>query len=415
MYLGEVDYPKFKALADAFANNSVSIAIEGGAGLGKTSMIEAYARERGLPCITVAVGVWSDPASIVEFGFGVSTDEGGRVKGIVSEDKIPAWAPCYRIDAKTGAKVKTDKTTMGYKVWTDAYGSPEFHPAIVFFDEFSAPRAELQNAILTLALTKKLKNWTLDKGTRFFVAYNSAKRIEFAPFVHKISPALVGNNGRFVELKVKYNPETIIEYVLKDAGITDFWKGFTEKNLRVLDIYNEEKGRKVSPRSYCEMLKALSTGKYDNVNFNAVAETICFALTGEQNSQVLDAFIERVKTYTTFNGEDILSGKVMPDTQIDANCAVKELCNVFMNRIAKKVTLMSAKERKCFETFVKKTYVTGTKDADGADIVSSKKEFLEVIKANLIESDIMHRTEFAFIAGLKDESERKNNEESFEF
>ena len=411
---GIVDYPEFVSIADAFAANDASIALEGGAGMGKTSMIEAYAALKGLPCITVAVGVWNDPACITDFGFGVQMKE-GHISGINSEDKVPAWAPVWRIDPKTGKQVKTTKETMGLPVYLDESGRPVFHAAIVFFDEFSAPRAELQNAILTLCLTKRLKNWNMDKETRFFVAYNSANRAEFSGFVNEISPALVGSNGRFVNLKVRYNAGTILDYVNHSQKVSNFWKVFTSKNLRVLDIYNEEKGRKMSPRSYVECLKALSTAKIDNTNFGKLAENILFAFTGEDNTSIFDAFIEKVNTFVTFNAEDILSGKQTILTQIDANLAVAEILNVFQNRRAQKKALLSAKEKKNFETFVTKQYVTGFKNEDGTDKIASKKEFLEVIKAALIEADLMHYSDFSFIAEMKDEKETKKNEETFDF
>ena len=289
-----------------------SIALEGAPGMGKTAVIRSLGEDWGLPVVTVAINQWCNAADIVGFHYVGHKDEKG-VFEIAGEDAIPPWMPVYRVDPVTGDRVKTSDETKGLKVWRDPKTlQTEAHPAIILLDEFSAANPQIQGAFLSVALDKVVKNFKLDNDTNFFIAYNSCERAGFEGQNSEISDALVSCNGRFDPMELVYDWYPVNEAVKKNKNISAFWKSFSTKYLKDLDICNDNvRGDKNScGRTWESCLVELSNNCFDSKNWNDTAELI-LSINFATSPEVVKKFISYVKTFDIPTGEDYLSGKVV--------------------------------------------------------------------------------------------------------
>ena len=372
----KVTATEFKELAnlcrtkhgDTIDHSIKSIALEGAPGMGKTSVIQDLAREWELPCVTVAINQWSNPADIVGFTFKGRKHKDGSfdLEGV---DDIPAWLPVWRV-APNGERVQTDDRTKGYRVWLDDKGQPVPHPAVILLDEFSAAMPKIQQTFLTVCLSKKVKNFSLDDDTNFFVAFNSSKRKGFVGQTFDISEAMGGPNGRFDIVELTFEPKPVVKAILANDKISDFWKKFTEKYFgKQLKIYDDQYvgDFNVCGRTYENVLIRLSNGNFNSKNWSPLA-TKLVEMEFAGSPKVIETFLSLV---------------------------------------------ISAKENAALQAFMDKNYPTGTKKADGSLIIGSRKELYLVLKNAIYHESLECLPEFSWVAGVLDnfEEEETSSEE----
>lgn len=388
-----------------------SIALEGAPGMGKTAVIRSLGEDWKLPVVTVAINQWCNAADIVGFNYVGHKAENG-VFEIAGEDAVPPWMPVYRIDPVTGDRVKTSDETKGYKVWRDPKTNmTEAHPAIILLDEFSAANQQIQGAFLSVALDKVVKNFKLDNDTNFFIAYNSCERAGFEGQNSEISDALVSCNGRFDPMELVYDWYPVNEAVKKNKDISAFWKAFSTKYLKDLDICNDNvRGDKNScGRTWESTLVELSNNCFDSKNWNDEAELI-LDINFATSPEVVKKFISYVKTFDIPTGEDFLSGKVVVKKYSDAVMGINAMVSLFGFRNRANETIISNKELSFFENFLNTEYETGTKNPDGSAIFGSKTELYMVAKSALLRENLESRKEFGFIASVLNSYEQKNSD-----
>lgn len=424
MKLPQVTASEFVRLADGrrkvLGDNHVwharkSFALEGGPGMGKTAVIRSLGEHWALPTLTVSINQWVNAADIVGFTYkGSKTEHGFDLEGV---DSIPPWLPVYRIDPITGDKVETTDNTKGFKVWTDKKtGQAEPHAAVILLDEFSAAKPAVQQAFLCVALDKVVKNFRLHEDTNFFIAFNSCDRVGFEGQTSEISAALVGPNGRFDALELIYEDTAVVNAVLKNPIISDFWKRFTEKFLKDLDICNDKVANDSNScgRTYESLMEELSICGYDTSNFDSEAEMrvkINFAT----STKVADKFIACVSTFDIPTGEDFLSGKAVANDYSDAVMGINAMVTLFSFRNRSGKDVISAKENQFLKDFMNKSYPTGTKNAKGQPIFGAKKELFMVLKTALIRENLQSVCDFAWVASILDSFDAKGDKNELEF
>lgn len=417
----KVTATEFKELAnlcrtkhgDTIDHSIKSIALEGAPGMGKTSVIQDLARDWKLPCVTVAINQWSNPADIVGFTFKGRKHKDGSfdLEGV---DDIPAWLPVWRV-APNGERVQTDDRTKGYRVWLDDKGQPVPHPAVILLDEFSAAMPKIQQTFLTVCLSKKVKNFSLDDDTNFFVAFNSSKRKGFVGQTFDISEAMGGPNGRFDIVELTFEPKPVVKAILANDKISDFWKKFTEKYFgKQLKIYDDQYvgDFNVCGRTYENVLIRLSNGNFNSKNWSPLA-TKLVEMEFAGSPKVIETFLSLRETFDIPTGEDYLNGTVAVDNYSDAIIGINAMISLFGFRKRCDKAVISAKENAALQAFMDKNYPTGTKKADGSLIIGSRKELYLVLKNAIYHESLECLPEFSWVAGVLDnfEEEETSSEE----
>lgn len=398
-----------------------SIALEGGPGMGKTSVIRSLANDEWhLPLITVSINQWVNAADVVGFGYKGGTNEKGEFV-ISGQDEIPPWLPYYRVDPSIkGSKVETNDRTKGFPVWFNPKtGLPEAHAAVILLDEFSAAKSGVQQTFLCVALDRVVKNFKLHDDTNFFIAYNGCDREGFEGQTNEISAALVGPNARFDAVELVYEDAAVRKAILKNPIISDFWKKFTEKYLADLNICDEhDDGRNSCGRTYESLLEELSLCGYDSKNFDKDAK-FKVELNFDGSEKVAKQFISFVQSFDIPTGEDYLSGKVVVKTQSDAVIGINAMATTFGFRNRSKKQVISNAEISSLKDFLNKDYPTGTMNADGTPIMGSKTEIYSVMKAAIIRENLQENPAFRFVAevlnSLETKVQKKSDEEECEF
>lgn len=395
-------------------NTLKSIAVEGAPGMGKTAIIGSIAKDWNLPFTTVAINQWATEADIVGFKY-----EGGMVEGnfeLETADAMPPWLPVYR-KAPNGAKVETSDKTKGLPVWINDDGQAEAHPAVILLDEFSAARPAVQMAFLTVALTKIVKNFRLNPDTTFFVAFNGCKRQGFRGMTNEISQALVGPNGRFDCVELVYESNAVLNAVLENPNISDFWKRFSEKFLDELHICDDEVKTDYNScgRTYESLMIELSICGYDSSNFNDDAK-FRVELNFDGSPCLAKDFIQKVKTFNQPTGADYLSGKEKIDSFSKAIVAVHAIGNYLGFRKRAKQEIISTAENKFLKELMDTKYPTGMKNASGKMIMGSKKELYMTLKASLLRQNLQTNANFRWVANtIEDFDKKPESEEEIEF
>lgn len=392
-----------------------SLALEGAPGIGKTSVVRSLADDWGLPLVTVAINQWLNAADIVGFAYKSRSTAGGFE--ISAEDDIPAWLPVYRLDPVSGTKVATSDATKGYRVYIDPKTNAAVpHAAVILLDEFSSAKPSVQQAFLTVALDRTVKNFRLHEDTNFFLAYNSCEREGFEGQTNEISAALVGPNGRFDPVELIYDSASVAESVSKNPIISDFWKKFTIKFLTELDICNDNvaNDKNSCGRTWESLLEELSICGFDSKNFNSDAK-IRVELAFATSPTVAKRFITDVMNCDVPGGEDYLAGKVSVKTFSDAIIGIHAMVTLFgfRNRCGKAV--IKPCEDSYLKDFMAKPFPTGMKNSDGIGIIGSKKELFMVLKTGLIRENLQSRPEFAWVPSVLNSFEEKEEDTDCEF
>ena len=386
-----------------------SIALEGAPGMGKTAVVRSLAEDWELPFITLAINLWSQPADVVGFAYKGSRNTDGSMN-LSAEDEVPPWLPVWR-KLPDGTKVQTTDATKGLPVAYDDFGNYIPHPAVVLLDEFSAANPKIQNAFLTICLTKIVKNFRLDPDTTFFGAFNSCRRKGFEGCNFEISDALMGCNARFDVIELVFEEKPVKEAVMRNKTISKFWKAFTEKFFHKLNIYDETivGDSNVSGRTYENLLIRLSIGHFDSKCWNAFAEKVV-KMEMLTSPKVAERFISFVKTFDLPTGEDYLNGTAKVETFSDAIVGANEIVRLLGFRKRCGETIISTQENALLKTFVNTEYPTGTIRKNGTKIIGSKIELCQVLKSAIYQEGLETLPELKWIADTIDGIENPETE-----
>ena len=395
---------------DKIETSIKSIALEGAPGMGKTAVVRSLAEDWGLPFVTLAINLWANPADVVGFAYKGSRNLDGSMN-LSAEDEVPPWLPVWR-ELPDGTRVQTTDATKGYPVARDDHGNYIPHPAVVLLDEFSAANPRIQNAFLTICLTKIVKNFRLDADTTFFAAFNSCHRKGFDGCNFEISDALMGCNARFDVIELVFEEKPVIEAVRRNKSISRFWKEFTEKYFHKLNIYDENivGDSNVSGRTYENLLIRLSFGHFDSKCWTDFAEKVV-RMEMLTSPKVAERFISFVKTFDIPTGEDYLNGTHKTENYSDALVGANEIVRMFGFRKRCGETIISAKENALLKTFLDTAYPTGAVRKNGQKIIGSRIELYQVVKSAIYQEELETLPELKWIGDTIDGFENSETED----
>lgn len=169
---------------------SHNIMLSGKHGIGKSKIITDFFTAKGQKVVTLFLGQMSDPGDLI----GLPNKDGETGKTIFMP---PYWFP-------------TDN-----------------QPVVLFLDELNRARPEILQAIMDLALNRKLAGRELPAGSRIVSAVNDGEEYQLTD----LDPALVSRFNIY-----NFRP-TIGEWLLwaSQAGIDKHVTEFIENNNRMLD------------------------------------------------------------------------------------------------------------------------------------------------------------------------------------
>lgn len=134
-----------------------NIMLVGKHGIGKSEILTAYYRAKGIKVVTLFLGQMSDPGDIIGLPSKIeATDSQGNVKS-VTDFTPPYWFP---IDS---------------------------NPIVLFLDELNRARPEILQTVMDLTLNRKLAGKTLPEGSRVIAAVNDGDEYQLTD----LDPALV--------------------------------------------------------------------------------------------------------------------------------------------------------------------------------------------------------------------------------
>ena len=167
-----------------------NIMLSGRHGIGKSRIITGHFEARGQKVVTLFLGQMSDP---------------GDLLGLPDKD------------AATG------KTVFMPPSWFPTDGQP----VVLFLDELNRARPEILQAVMDLALNRKLAGRSLPEGSRIISAVNDGEEYQLTD----LDPALVSRFNIY-----NFKP-TVGEWLLwaTQAGLDKHVTDFIENNSRMLD------------------------------------------------------------------------------------------------------------------------------------------------------------------------------------
>lgn len=179
----EINLQEFKKILNYLIDNNrklvdegkypLTVGCEGLAGVGKTSIIEQVAKERGMTYVKVSLSQCEEIGDISGFPLKQykvqELNENGTIKEEkwVSHDLISTYfnLPCesYRI---------TNETQMGYAApsWVPREENP--NGILVTLDDFNRANSLIMNCIMELVCTGKYMTWELPKYTTLVLSSN---------------------------------------------------------------------------------------------------------------------------------------------------------------------------------------------------------------------------------------------------
>lgn len=156
----------------------IAIALESTAGIGKTSIVQQVASERGMTATKISLAQFDEPGDITgypqieyecQLAKMVRDDKGNMVRKVMPGT---VWLNTKQIESlEKGTSRQTGKTRMGYAkpAWVPEYNE---NGTILLLDDFNRANPMLLQSMMEVILTQKYASWTLPKKTTVILTSN---------------------------------------------------------------------------------------------------------------------------------------------------------------------------------------------------------------------------------------------------
>lgn len=290
----------------------IALGIEAAAGVGKTSILEQIAKERGMGYTKISLHELDEPGDIL--GYPQTEYECQMAKVIAKPDGTKAkkimpgtvWLNAKQIDNKEPGILyrQTGRTRMGYAkpAWVPEYNE---NGNMVVWDDFVRANPALLQATMELILTQKGMGWSFPKGTSSFLTNNPD---DGTYAVQTLDPA---QRGRFVSYNVEWDCEAWAQWAEK-KGIDGRCINFALSYANELFRPDEEGNRICSPRTYV-MFSNMIAGIKDwdsreNLEFISLIAKGCFEDGKGKFSAMFTSFIKN-KMHLLIQPKEVLMDK----------------------------------------------------------------------------------------------------------
>ena len=289
----------------------IAIGIEAQAGIGKTSIVEQVAQERGMGFTKIDLHQMEEAGDLI--GFPITEYECQIKRLVIDKDGnkrveiLPktVWANAKQLEEGPGSNMKfaqTGKTRMAYAkpAWVPEYND---NGTIVLLDDFVRANPQLLQACMDLVLEQKYVSWNLPKKTLIVLTNNPD---DGSYNVNSLDEA---QRTRFLNFEVEFSLDSWMNWAEKN-NIDGRCINFVASYCKELFDADDEGNRICNPRSFVMFANMISGVKdWDNADSLSFINTIargCFKDNG-RFSQMFTAFL-RNKMHLLIQPKKMLLG-----------------------------------------------------------------------------------------------------------
>lgn len=289
----------------------IAIGIEAQAGIGKTSIVEQVAQERGMGFTKIDLHQMEEAGDLIGFPI---TEYECQIKRLVIDKEgnkrveiLPktVWANAKQLEEGPGSNMKfaqTGKTRMAYAkpAWVPEYNE---NGTIVLLDDFVRANPQLLQACMDLVLEQKYVSWNLPKKTLIVLTNNPD---DGSYNVNSLDEA---QRTRFLNFEVEFSLDSWMNWAEKN-NIDGRCINFVASYCKELFDADDEGNRICNPRSFVMFANMISGVKdwdnADSLSFINLIARGCFKDNG-RFSQMFTAFL-RNKMHLLIQPKKMLLG-----------------------------------------------------------------------------------------------------------
>jgi len=306
----------------------IAISLEASAGIGKTSILQQIAAERGMTFTKLSLHEMEEAGDLL--GFPQIEYECQMAKAVKDADGntklkiLPStvWLNAKQLENKDNTiRIRqTGKTRMGYAkpAWVPEYNE---NGNLVVLDDYVRANPQLLQACMELILTQKYVSWGLPKGTTIALTNNPD---DGSSNVNSLDEA---QRTRFMNFDVEWDLNAWMKWA-EGAGVDGRCINFVASYSTELFGADDDGNRICNPRSF-EMFANMISGVDDwddagNLSFITTISKGCFKDEGGRFSKMFSSFI-RNKMHLLIQPKEMLTAKwadvrkKLEDTVYDSN------------------------------------------------------------------------------------------------
>lgn len=318
----KVSMGEVKSLLNYFIENNVklqeekgimpiSIGLEAQPGIGKTSIIEQVATERGMNYICLSLSQLEEAGDLIgyplkeyecQIGQKYKTED-GSVKVKLIKDSV--WMNEKQLDSPPSGMLfkQTGKTRMSYAkpAWVPEYND---NGTILNLDDFTRANPQLLQSVMEIINKQAYVSWKLPKKTTVVLTSNSD---DGTNNVSSLDPAQL---TRFLNFEVDFDVNAWSRWA-EEYGLDGRCINFALSYSGELFNADDEGNRICNPRSYVMFANSISGLKdwdnADNLSFINLIAKGCFKDEQGRFGKMFTSFI-RNKMHLLIQPKDMLTG-----------------------------------------------------------------------------------------------------------
>ena len=289
----------------------IAISLEATAGIGKTSILENIAKDRGMNFVKLSLHEMEEAGDLIGFPmteYEVQTfqryKEGEEFKVRVLPNTV--WVNAKQLDEGPGTNMKykqTGKTRMGYAkpAWVPEYNEKG---TMVVLDDYVRANPQILQACMELILTQRYTSWAFPKKTTICLTNNPDDG------TNNVNSLDEAQKTRFMNYEVEFDLNDWMKWAEK-AGIDGRCINFVASYSGELFNADDEGNRICNPRSFVMFANMIGGVKdwdnSQNLSFITTISKGCFKDEGGRFSKMFSSFI-RNKMHLIIQPKDMLLG-----------------------------------------------------------------------------------------------------------
>ena len=369
----------------------IAICLEADAGIGKTSILQQIAEERGMTCTKLSLHELDEAGDILGFPqMEYECQMAKRIKdtdGNVKLQVLPktVWLNAKQLDSmdKSFAVKQTGKTRMGYAkpAWVPEYNE---NGNLFILDDFGRCNQTLSQAVMELVLTQGYISWSLPKKSNIFLTSNPDNG------EYNVSSMDEAQKTRFLNFNIAWSEDAWMKWA-ESASVDGRCINFVASYSNELFNADEDGNRICNPRSFVMFADMISGVKdWDNSDSLAFISTIakgCFKDEGGRFSSMFTSFL-RNKMHLLIQPKDMLTGGwdrikgIMESSVYDANGQYRaDIASLLERRFSNYVgAWLSSDEKTPIATVEKRILDFMDAEENGGKKLFTKDHFYHMIK-----------------------------------
>ena len=290
----------------------IAISLEASAGIGKTSILQQIAEERGMGFTKISLHEMEEAGDLlgfpqVEYECQVARkvkDADGNIKAQVMPGTVWLNAKQMESSDKNTMFRQTGKTRMGYAkpAWVPEYNE---NGNMVVLDDYVRANPQLLQSCMELILTQRYTSWSLPKKTTICLTNNPDDG------TNNVNSLDEAQKTRFLNFEVAWDLDAWMRWA-EGAGIDGRCINFVSSYSGELFNADEDGNRICNPRSFV-MFSNMIQGVKDwddpeSLSFITTISKGCFKDDGGRFSKMFTTFL-RNKMHLIIQPREMLLGK----------------------------------------------------------------------------------------------------------